>query len=258
MWLVEGDGTVGRYDIATGHREQRLPEPPSGPADFQCLELSPDGQLLALMSSELPFTVWDTRTGEIAFVVGEDMQGAVFSIQWDGSGERLAVSVTRETRRFYESQVHVFDRTGAEVGRISGEPDIVIPTVAFRGDGETIATTARATRDDPAEWGIRIWDWRGDRLLARLEGNAIGLVFAPSGDLLASTRMAEGVVDVWDAGTEKRVSSLEGHTGIVNDLAFDPAGERVATAGADGSVRIWDPRTGEQQVALRLATDVGA
>ncbi len=70
--------------------------------------------------------------------------------------------------------------------------------------------------------------------------------------------MAEGVVDVWDAGTEKRVSSLEGHTGIVNDLVFDPAGERVATAGADGSVRIWDPRTGEQQVALRLATDVGA
>ena len=63
-------------------------------------------------------------------------------------------------------------------------------------------------------------------------------------------------MDVWDAGTEKRVSSLEGHTGIVNDLAFDPAGERVATAGADGSVRIWDPRTGEQQVALRLATDV--
>ena len=258
VWLVDGDGRPGRYDIATGHREQRLPEPPSGPANFQCLELSPDGQLLAVMSSELPFTVWDTRTGEIAFVVGEDMQGGVFSIQWDGSGERLAVSVTRETRRFYESQVHVFDRTGAEVGRISGEPDIVIPTVAFRGDGETIATTARASRDDPAEWGIRIWDWRGDRLLARLEGNVIGLVFAPSGDLLASTRMAEGVVDVWDAGTEKRVSSLEGHTGIVNDLAFDPAGERVATAGADGSVRIWDPRTGEQQVALRLATDVGA
>ena len=54
-------------------------------------------------------------------------------------------------------------------------------------------------------------------------------------------------MDVWDAGTEKRVSSLEGHTGIVNDLAFDPAGERVATAGADGSVRVWDPRTGSSR-----------
>ena len=258
VWLAEGNGRVGRYDTATGRREQRLPEPPVGPAYYQCLELSPDGQLLAVMSWELPFPVWDTRTGKLAFVVGEDMEGSVWSIDWDGSGERLAVSVTRETRRFFESLVHVFDRAGAELGRISGEPDIVIPNVAFRGDGKAIATTGRAARDDPAALGIRVWDWRGDRLLGRIEDNAVDLVFEPSGDLLASTRLAEGGVDVWDAGSEKLVSSLEGHTGIVNDLAFDPTGERLGTAGADGSVRIWDPRTGRQQVVLRLASPVGA
>ena len=63
--------------------------------------------LLALMGWELPFPVWDTRTGEIAFVVGEGHEGLVLSVQWDGSGERLAVSVTRErgasTSRRYTS-----------------------------------------------------------------------------------------------------------------------------------------------------------
>jgi WD40 repeat protein len=258
VWVAEGGGRVGRYDIATGRREQRLPEPPVGPTFFQCLELSPDGQLLAVMSLALPFPVWDTRTGKVAFVVGEGMQGDVWSIDWDGSGERLAVSVTRGTRSFYESQVHVVDRTGAELGRVSGEPDIVIPAVAFRGDGEAIATTARALRDEPAARGIRTWDWRDDRLLGRIDGNAFDVVFDPSGDLLASTRLAEGVVDVWDAATEARVSSLESHTGVINDLAFDPTGQRLATASADGSVRVWDPTSGEEQVALRLATRVGA
>ncbi len=79
VWLNEGDGTVGRYDIETGTPRAATAANRSGPANLQCLELSPDGQLLALMGSELPFPVWDTRTGEIAFVVGEDMQGAVFS-----------------------------------------------------------------------------------------------------------------------------------------------------------------------------------
>ena len=134
VWLNEGDGTVGRYDIETGHREQRLPNR-WRPANVQCVEVSPDCGRLALMGGELAVHgSWDTRTGEIAFVRRRGHAGIrLLWIQWDGSGERLAVSVTRETRPLDQSQVHVFDRTGAEVGRISGRGRHVIPTVAFLG-----------------------------------------------------------------------------------------------------------------------------
>ena len=121
-----------------------------------------------------------------------------------------------------------------------------------------VATTARAARDDPAAWGIRLWDWRHDRLIDRIDGNAVEVAFDPAGERLITTRLIEGVVDVWDAETGERVSSLEGHSGVVIDVAFDATGTRAATASLDGSVRIWDPTHRTTAGALRLALPMAA
>ena len=49
--------------------------------------------------------------------------------------------------------------------------------------------------------GIRLWDWRHDRLINRIDGNAEGVAFDPTGEMLITNRLIEGVADVWDAHT---------------------------------------------------------
>jgi WD40 repeat protein len=257
LWVPDGDGGVARYDVATGRRLQQLPRSPILDPEFQRVSLSPDGRLLATVSWHLPFPVWDTQTGEVAFVVGEGSTDFVPAVGWDAAGEHLAVSANRDGD-VPRSRVFVVSSTGAEVGRISGEPGMWIRSLSFRGDGDVVATTGADARDTPAARGIRLWDWRHDRLIDRIEGNAVGVAFDPAGKLLITNRLLDNVVDIWDADTGERLSSLEGHTGNVNDEAFDATGERAATASADGSVRIWDPRTGRQQLVLRLALPLGA
>ena len=44
--------------------------------------------------------------------------------------------------------------------------------------------------------------------------------------------------------------TLAGHTGWVRAVAVAPDGSWLATAGEDGSVRIWDPATGELRAVL--------
>lgn len=43
---------------------------------------------------------------------------------------------------------------------------------------------------------------------------------------------------------------LAGHEGAVLDLAFDPEGRRLATAGREGTARLWNTQTGEPQGTL--------
>jgi WD40 repeat protein len=254
VWVPEDDGHVSRYDLASGTRLQRLPRPRDLP-DVQRLSLSPDGRLLVVADSRMPVPVWDTSTGQVAFVIGKGRSDDVSEIVWDGSGEHLAVGLNPYGT---PSRVLVFDRTGAPVGRISGEDGITIRGLGFRGDGDVVATTGSAGRDEASDRGIRLWDWRQDKLLGRIDGNAIGVVFDPSGQHLATTRLIDGLADVWNASTGTHVTALEGHAGTIGDVAFDATGERVATASTDGSVRIWDARTGTQLLALRLAVPMGA
>jgi hypothetical protein len=82
-----------------------------------------------------------------------------------------------------------------------------------------------------------------------------GLAFDRSGRRLASAGH-DGVVRIWDLATGRELASHQEHGGKVECVAWNPAGDRVASGGQDKRVIVWKPG-GEPQVKV-LARTTGA
>jgi hypothetical protein len=82
------------------------------------------------------------------------------------------------------------------------------------------------------------------------------LVASPQHDVLAQCG-SDGIVTLWqDNPTTQRLErlrALRGHIGAVHAAAFHPSGRIIATAGADGDIRLWSPEGRELTTPLRLS-----
>jgi WD40 repeat protein len=220
---------------------------PSSDAEVTGLTMNRDGGLVAGVSERGHVRVWDTHTGEEAFAVGPPSWPD--GVAWSADGQLLATAEAGD----HNGRVTIRDTSGREVTVLEEEPGARVGSVAFSADGEWLITTrfGPGTSVTPQ---VVTWDWRSGEIEQTIDADAAAAVPSTTGLIatLRDERTADGqVVDVWDLETGRRVSTLVGHSGDVNDLVFSADGSRLATASSDGTARVWDPRTGEQQLVLR-------
>jgi WD40 repeat protein/predicted Ser/Thr protein kinase len=63
--------------------------------------------------------------------------------------------------------------------------------------------------------------------------------------ILAYSTPNQTAIRLWDSNTRKPVPALEGHGKPLRSLAWCPDSKRLASAGDDGTVKIWDVRSGK-------------
>jgi WD40 repeat protein len=74
-------------------------------------------------------------------------------------------------------------------------------------------------------------------------------VFSPDGRTVAVA--GSRGVRFWDSVTGRpRKTVLSGHTSVLRSVAYRRDGQQILTAGADGTVRVWDARTGSPLAVL--------
>lgn len=268
---ASNDGSLRLWDTATGlPHGAPLTEQPTPVGD---VAFSPDGSLVAATTEGGRLLAWDVATGNplgpplideptplwrvvfhpdgsmVAVASGDGSirlcpvvpvapcekvlrghAGWVNGLAFSPDGSRIASAGFDGTVRLWDVQSG--DQLGEPLITTSGE----LNDVAFSPDGKLLAAGGRNS-------AIRIWDAESRTQLGEpLTGhsNAVrDLAFSPDSTRLASASY-DGTVRLWNVEvTVPGGTPIPQHASRINDLAIAADGT-LATAGADGTVRIWD------------------
>jgi WD40 repeat protein len=104
----------------------------------------------------------------------------------------------------------------------------------------------------PYGGGIRLWSLIGTPQTNALASSGIinGVAFSSDGRLLAAAK-EEGVVEVWELPSYRKVKYFRARSQTLRGLAFSPDGRRLATAGeGEAAIKLWDVSTGQELITL--------
>jgi WD40 repeat protein len=200
-------------------------------SDVWDVAYSPDGTQLATASSDGTAKLWDAESGVEIFTL-EGHQKALRTVAYNPEGSQLATADE-------EGVVILWDRrTGKISAKLTGHSGSV-EKLAFSPDGKLLASASQ-------DQSVRVWDAAiGEELVTLTVNKAVKpyVAFSPDGRRLLTVGES---IQWWDTETWVEVLAFPGTA-----AAISPDGRRLAIGGADGSLRLVDADTGEEQLALR-------
>jgi WD40 repeat protein/tRNA A-37 threonylcarbamoyl transferase component Bud32 len=225
---ASADQTVKIWDVETGREVHTLR---GHKGIIRGVAFSRDGQRLASAGYDNTVKVWDATSGQELLTFRGHTKYAT-SVAFSPDGHRVASSSVDQTVKVWDAA------TGEDVLTLRGHSGSVW-AAAFSPDGRRIASAG-------ADGTVKLW--KATNLLVNPVqlGSVVPIhhiVLSADGGRFALAR--DTGAQVWNASSDRKLSTLAGINMGVNRLAISPDGTRIAAMKSYSTVAIWNADNGQ-------------
>lgn len=218
---------------SSAHQGDHILEGHSG--DIRSVSFSPDQTRILTGSRDGTARLWNIATGthERTYRIRPDhseLPSAIWDVDFSRDGRTVAAA---------SDVIIVWDTASAET--ILQLEDKLLPAFArvrFVGRDSRLVTTS------PMYEAAHLWDANSGVEITMLTEFLKGNCIATSPDGMQFVVSSKNEIILWDATGEEPRQKLIGHLASVVEASFSPNGTLLATADADGNIRVWDLRSG--------------
>jgi WD40 repeat protein len=222
------DSTIRIWDVATG---QALRQIPTQTDYILFMDVTSDGQLIALDNSKSEILLIDANTGQIVQTL-RGHPGPISDLDFSPDGKLLASSDINGTTIIWDVA------QGQPIHQLQGHISSV-SSVVFDPTGSQLATGG----DD---FKVIIWDVQSGTMRQELIGHfgvIMDIAFSPDGSQIL-TGSTDFTARLWQVSDGTPIQVFSEHGDWVRTVAFDPQHSRIITGSDDTTIRLFDVQNG--------------
>jgi WD40 repeat protein len=206
---------------------------------------SPDEKVFATCGLDGPVKLWDAeRTAKYCgmeerpgsfppMLLFAGHAGGTHAIAFSADGKQIASCGADGTAKVWDAS------SGKLLAILSGHRGAVLG-IAFHPDGKQVVTTG-------SDKTVKLWKvapaGKPSLTISGFPGPVHAVAVSPDGSQFATASGVDdksGQVKVWDLSSGKEVANLEGHSDTATLVTFHPKEPRLASAGRDATIRVWN------------------
>ena len=201
---------------------------------------SPDGKLLASVSSDGTAQVHDWRTGDVEKIL--NFPGQVVSVGFSPDGQALAVGGVDTLKNQVQTAAVWTYSVGSWEPLLKFPEFLNITALAYSPKGGTLIGGGTSRN-------VQVWrtDNGAPQFTLNHAHQVSKAVISPDGSTVATgtcatvvnTDCTEGAVWLWDLPTGKLLKKLGGFPNMVESLAFSADGSALIVGSRDGTLRVY-------------------
>ena len=241
-------------DVTTGHELATQTKTVGGISQKAGMAFSPDGKKVAF-SGFGEICVWHTETSDVLTIqplepnnnderanqhMMAQMLNEVTVLTFSPDGKKLVSGTTGGKVQMWDPETGVElapflagqeldDKVGP--GNFTVRYDDMITALAFSSNGALLAVGSQQK--------IRLLGSSKQPRLKDVPRGTESLAFSPDDTVLVAG-LRNGRIELFDMTTGEKITTLNGHTLMVETLAFSPNGKTLVSTGQDGTILVWD------------------